>query len=656
MKSSKKLMTRVLTAALALSMVAGTSVCAFAVEDTEFDGEPLVIAAPDDGEDIQVELSKLEVLKQKIEAAAQKVYSKLSQTTAAKLAEIVQKVKASQQIMTDAYSKVSEIKTNIAEQAVAIREAAQQMVVALEDEEQIAQIMAEAEQQIEQLVQEAEAQINEIMASAEEVSQQLLAEATAQFNEIKLQIMSKATQVYMNIQQAIGNVREEIAKLKEQIQELSVGLLQEILNRTTKTENVSDEKFDYTIYKTLTGTYAVVAGYKGEDEEVVIPAYINDIPVRNIMFFSETVKSVTLPETIKDITGIPVAMLFALEEINVSEDNPYFKSVDGVLYDKSGKKVVAVPLNKEYTIPEGVTAIGEAAFFAHTEMTKIDIPYTVRLIGANAFENCWGLEEIEIPSGVEKIGDRAFLNCKNLKKAVMPSTVEKIYDDAFADVAEDFAFYCDDVCCYAYEYAKQNGIKVVAPLSVGLMIDFNTAPFDDFTLPVGGSIKLSADNVGGGSGEGYTFAFYYKKPGSDKWTTKQGFKDNASVDFVAEFEGTYKFCVKVKDSEGKIAKVYGDLTFRNGFENTSTISEDTIKKGKTVTVNCAASVDPDQVQYAVYYKKTTDKKWVTKQDYGENAEVTIKPAKAADYIICVKAKNINDGTISKKYFNVKVEA
>ena len=50
MKSSKKLMTRVLTAALALSMVAGTSVCAFAVEDTEFDGEPLVIAAPDDGE------------------------------------------------------------------------------------------------------------------------------------------------------------------------------------------------------------------------------------------------------------------------------------------------------------------------------------------------------------------------------------------------------------------------------------------------------------------------------------------------------------------------------------------------------------------------------------------------------------------------------
>jgi len=655
MKSSTKFVTRVLTAALALSMVAGTSVCAFAVEDTELDGEPIVIAAPEDDEDLQAEVSKLEALKQKIEAAAQKVYAKLSQTTAAKLAEIVQKVKASQQIMVEAAAKVSEIKTNVAEKAVAIREAAEQMAAMLEDEEQIAQIMADAEQQIKQLVQEAEEQINEIMASAEQVSQQLLAEATAQFDEIKLQVMSKATQAYMNIKQQIATIRQEIAQFKEQVQEFSAGLLQQILDRTTKTETVSDETFDYTIYKTLTGTYAVVTGYKGEEKEVVIPAHINDIPVTNIMFFSETVKSVTLPETVKNITGVPFGTLFALEEINVGDDNPYFKSVDGVLYDKSGKKLVAVPLNKEYTIPEGVTAIGEAAFFAHTEMTKVDIPYTVRLIGANAFENCWGLEEIEIPGGVEKIGDRAFLNCKNLKKAVMPSTVEKIYDDAFADVAEDFAFYCDDVCCYAYEYAKQNGIKVVAPLSVGLMIDFNTAPFDDFTLPVGGSIKLSADNVGGGSGEGYTFAFYYKKPGSDKWTTKQSFKDNASVDFVAEFEGTYKFCVKVKDSEGKIAKVYGDLTFRNGFENTSTISEDTIKKGKTVTVNCSAAADTDQVQYAVYYKKTTDKKWVTKQDYDANTEVTIKPAKVADYIICVKAKNINDGTISKKYFNVKVE-
>ena len=113
----------------------------------------------------------------------------------------------------------------------------------------------------------------------------------------------------------------------------------------------------------------------------------------------------------------------------------------------------------------------------------------------------------------------------------------------------------------------------------------------------------------------------------------------------------------MKDSAGNVAKVYPDLLVLNAFDNTTTLSAETIKKSKTVTVNCsAAGVAKDEVIYGVYYKKTTDKKWVTKQDYDENTEVTIKPAKAADYIICVKAKNINDGTISKKYFNVKVEA
>jgi len=48
MKSSKKFMTRVLTAALVLSMVAGTGICAAAVEDEEVTEEPEVVLAPED--------------------------------------------------------------------------------------------------------------------------------------------------------------------------------------------------------------------------------------------------------------------------------------------------------------------------------------------------------------------------------------------------------------------------------------------------------------------------------------------------------------------------------------------------------------------------------------------------------------------------------
>ena len=81
MKSSKKFITRVLTAALALSMVAGTGVCAAAVEDTEQDGELVVIAPADETNDLS---DRLAALKEMLSEAAQNAYAKLSQTTLAK--------------------------------------------------------------------------------------------------------------------------------------------------------------------------------------------------------------------------------------------------------------------------------------------------------------------------------------------------------------------------------------------------------------------------------------------------------------------------------------------------------------------------------------------------------------------------------------------
>ncbi len=101
--------------------------------------------------------------------------------------------------------------------------------------------------------------------------------------------------------------------------------------------------------------------------------------------------------------------------------------------------------------------------------------------------------------------------------------------------------------------------------------------------------------------------------------------------------------------------MYIDVFVKAAFENTSTISAETIKKGDTVTVNCSTNTDAPTA-YAVYYKKNADAKWTTKQNFDENSEVVIKPLKATDYTICVKAKTLDDGTISKKYFNVKVEA
>ena len=91
----------------------------------------------------------------------------------------------------------------------------------------------------------------------------------------------------------------------------------------------------------------------------------------------------------------------------------------------------------------------------------------------------------------------------------------------------------------------------------------------------------------------------------------------------------------------------------NRLKNISTISAEKIKKGDKITVNSSATGGAGDYIYAVYYKQKSQTKWTTKQDFNANSVVSIKPAKATDYEICVKVKD-KDGTIAKQYFELKV--
>ena len=58
--------------------------------------------------------------------------------------------------------------------------------------------------------------------------------------------------------------------------------------------------------------------------------------------------------------------------------------------------------------------------------------------------------------------------------------------------------------------------------------------------------------------------------------------------------------------------------------------------------------------YAVFYKQKAQTNWTTKQNFTENSTVTIKPANATTYDVCVKVKD-SDGTVAKQYFTVEVK-
>ena len=121
-------------------------------------------------------------------------------------------------------------------------------------------------------------------------------------------------------------------------------------------------------------------------------------------------ESVELPASLQETGSAPFARCEKLTEIKVSDGNPNYKSVDGVLYTKDGASLIQYPYGKdevEYTVEEGTAEIGYGAF-ARAPLQKVNFPQTLVRIDNDAFFECYTLTSLELPDSLEQIGSMAF--------------------------------------------------------------------------------------------------------------------------------------------------------------------------------------------------------------------------------------------------------
>ena len=87
------------------------------------------------------------------------------------------------------------------------------------------------------------------------------------------------------------------------------------------------------------------------------------------------------------------------------------------------------------TIPDSITYIGDGAFYGCSGLTCISLPDGVTNIGRGVFSGCSGLTSISLPDGVTNIGSIAFSGCSGLTSITIPDSVTSIGYEAFEDCA-----------------------------------------------------------------------------------------------------------------------------------------------------------------------------------------------------------------------------
>ena len=143
-----------------------------------------------------------------------------------------------------------------------------------------------------------------------------------------------------------------------------------------------------------------------------------------------------------------------IETLTVAAGNPYVKTVDNVLYDKTGELLIAYPVasaSKSFAVPEGVKYIHYYAFNDSDTLETVTLPESLISIYNAAFWNCTALKSITIPKNVIlESATSTFGDCTVLENLYIDEEHPYYYD------VDGIAFAQDDKELVLEKYSNGN--------------------------------------------------------------------------------------------------------------------------------------------------------------------------------------------------------
>ncbi|MBR5726549.1 MAG: leucine-rich repeat protein [Muribaculaceae bacterium] len=176
---------------------------------------------------------------------------------------------------------------------------------------------------------------------------------------------------------------------------------------------------------------------------------------------------VDIPASVDSIRGDAFTYDPMLREINVASTNTKYTSVDGILFSKDRKRLMAFAdgHGPNYTVPMGTQVIDVEAFRGASALTSVIVPLGLKRIERLAFFDCSALTAIELPSTLTSLGYSVFNNAPLTTltvKAMTPPTCETHLEPHSGTVSEPFTSSHYSGCTLIVPYGCKSAYQSAA--------------------------------------------------------------------------------------------------------------------------------------------------------------------------------------------------